>query len=92
VTALVAVTFPASVFVTVNERGPVVAVESAVTTTRRQLDVPRALVASIGGFYAFKHGSAEFQHLESEVMRCTGQRIGTFQSVYAGKSFEIGGD
>jgi hypothetical protein len=49
VTALVAVTFPASVFVTVNERGPVVAVESAVTTTRRQLDVARALVASIGG-------------------------------------------
>ena len=51
-----------------------------------------ALVASIGGFYAFKRGSAEFQHLEIEVLRCTGQRIGTFQSVYAGKSFEIGGD
>lgn len=51
-----------------------------------------ALVTSIGGFYAFKHGSAEFQHLESEVLRCTGRRIGTFQSVYAGKSFEIGGD
>ena len=51
-----------------------------------------ASIASIGGFYAFKHGSAEFKHLESEVMRCTGQRIGTFQSVYAGKSFEIGGD
>ena len=51
-----------------------------------------ALVTSIGGFYAFKHGSAEFKHLESEVMRCTGRRIGTFQSVYAGRSFEIGGD
>jgi len=50
-----------------------------------------APVASIGGFYAFKHGSAEFKHLESEVMRCTGRRIGTFQSVYAGKSFLIGG-
>jgi hypothetical protein len=51
-----------------------------------------ALVTSIGGFYAFKHGSVEFKHLESEVMRCTGRHIGTFQSVYAGKSFVIGGD
>ena len=49
-----------------------------------------AVVASIGGFYAFKHGSAEFRHLESEVTRCTGRRIGTFQSVYAGRSFVIG--
>jgi len=58
----------------------------------RVLGAGDALVASIGGFYAFKHGSAEFKHLESEVMRCTGRHIGTFQSVYAGKSFEIGGD
>lgn len=50
-----------------------------------------AVVTSIGGFYAFKHGSAEFKHLESEVMRCTGRHIETFQSVYAGRSFEIGG-
>ena len=51
-----------------------------------------ALVSSIGGFYAFKHGSAQFRHLETEVMRCTGRDIATFQSVYAGGSFEIGGD
>ena len=51
-----------------------------------------ALVTSIGGFYAFKHGSAEFRHLETEVMRCTGRHIDTFRSVYAGRSFEIGGD
>lgn len=50
-----------------------------------------ALVTSIGGFYAFKHGSPEFKHLESEVMRCTGRRIESFQSVYAGRLFEIGG-
>jgi hypothetical protein len=49
-----------------------------------------APVSSIGGFYAFKQGSAEFGHLESEVLRCTGRQIGTFQSVYAGRSFEIG--
>mgnify|MGYP006172429737 CR=1 FL=1 len=36
-----------------------------------------------------KRGSAEFKHLEKEVMRCTGRNIDTFQSVYAGKSFEI---
>jgi hypothetical protein len=48
-----------------------------------------ALVTSIGGFYAFKRGSPEFKHLESEVLRCTGRHIDTFQSVYAGKSFEI---
>jgi hypothetical protein len=51
-----------------------------------------ALVTSIGGFYAFKRGSAEFRHLEDEVLRCTGRNIENFQSVYAGHSFEIGGD
>jgi hypothetical protein len=51
-----------------------------------------ARVTSIGGFYAFKRGSAEYRHLESEVMRCTGRPIETFRSVYAGRSFEIGGD
>jgi hypothetical protein len=51
-----------------------------------------ALVSSIGGFYAFKRGSAEFKHLEQEVMRCTGRNIENFQSVYAGNSFQAGGD
>jgi hypothetical protein len=51
-----------------------------------------ALVSSIGGFYAFKRGSAEFKHLEQEVMRCTGRTIEHFQSVYAGNAFEVGGD
>jgi len=51
-----------------------------------------ALVTSIGGFYAFKRGSAEFRHLEDEVLRCTGRNIENFQSVYAGHSFEIGGE
>lgn len=51
-----------------------------------------ALVSSIGGFYAFKRGSAEFKHLEQEVMRCTGRDIEHFQSVYAGNSFEVGGE
>ena len=41
-------------------------------------------VSSIGGFYAFKRGSAEFKHLEDEVLRCTGCGIENFQSVYAG--------
>jgi hypothetical protein len=49
-----------------------------------------ALVTSIGGFYAFKRGSAEFRHLEDEVLRCTGRTIENFQSVYAGHTFEIG--
>jgi hypothetical protein len=48
-----------------------------------------APVTSIGGFGAFKRGSAEFKHLESEVMRCTGRCIDTFRSVSAGKSFEF---
>jgi hypothetical protein len=52
----------------------------------------QALVSSIGGFYAFKRGSAEFKHLEQEVMRCTGRSIEHFQSVYAGNSFEVGGE
>jgi hypothetical protein len=52
----------------------------------------RALVTSIGGFYAFKRGSAEFKHLESEVRRCTGRNIGRFQSAYAADHFEVGGD
>jgi hypothetical protein len=49
-----------------------------------------ATISSIGGFYAFKRGSAEFRHLEREVRRCTGRPIENFQSVYAGHSFEIG--
>ena len=49
-----------------------------------------ALVASIGGFYAFKRGSAEFKHLEKEVRRCTGRDIERFHSEYAGHRFVIG--
>jgi hypothetical protein len=51
-----------------------------------------ASVSTIGGFYAFKRGSAEFRHLEDEVMRCTGRSIENFQSVYAGQRFEVGGE
>lgn len=51
-----------------------------------------AMVASIGGFYAFKRGSAEFRHLEDEVKRCTGRNIEHFQSVYSGNAFEIGAE
>lgn len=51
-----------------------------------------ALVTSIGGFYAFKRGSAEFRHLEDAVLRCTGRNIEHFQSVYAGHAFEVGGN
>jgi hypothetical protein len=51
-----------------------------------------APVSTIGGFYAFKRGSAEFKHLEAEVMRCTGRSIENFQSVYAGRSFQVGGE
>jgi hypothetical protein len=50
----------------------------------------KAPVSSIGGFYAFKRGSAEFKHLEQEVLRCTGRNIEHFQSAYAGNSFEVG--
>jgi len=49
-----------------------------------------ALVTSIGGFYAFKRGSAEFKHLEKEVRRCTGHDIERFHSEYAGHRFVIG--
>lgn len=51
-----------------------------------------APVTSIGGFYAFKRGSAEFRRLEDEILRCTGRSIETFQSAYAGQAFEIGGE
>ncbi len=49
-----------------------------------------AVVRRIGGFYAFRRGSAEFRHLESEVLRCTGRNIESFQSCYAGSRFEVG--
>lgn len=52
--------------------------------------VGNTLMASIGGFYAFKRGSAEFKHLEKEVRRCTGRNIERFQSEYAGHRFVIG--
>ncbi len=47
-------------------------------------------VHRIGGFYAFKRGSVEFRHLETEVLRCTGRTIENFRSVYAGARFDIG--
>lgn len=47
-------------------------------------------VHRIGGFYAFKRGSVEFRHLETEVLRCTGRTIESFRSVYAGARFDIG--
>lgn len=49
-----------------------------------------AVVRRIGGFYAFRRGSAEFRHLETEVLRCTGRTIENFQSSYAGSRFEVG--
>ena len=49
-----------------------------------------AKVTAIGGFYAFKRGSAEFKHLEKEVRRCTGRDIEGFQSEYAGHRFVVG--
>jgi hypothetical protein len=49
-----------------------------------------AAVARIGGYYAFRRGSAEFRHLESEVLRCTGRAIATFTSQYAGQDFSFG--
>ena len=48
-----------------------------------------ALVTSIGGFYAFRRGSHEYQHLEDEVMRCTLREIGSFHSISAESLFEI---
>ena len=56
----------------------------------RQFMSVAMLVTSIGGFYAFKRGSAEFKHLEKEVRRCTGRGIDRFQSEYAGHRFVIG--
>ena len=49
-----------------------------------------ALVRRIGGFYAFRRGSVEYRHLESEVLRHTGKTIENFQSSYAGSRFEVG--
>jgi hypothetical protein len=49
-----------------------------------------ANVARIGGYYAFRRGSAEFRHLESEVLRCTGRAIAAFESQFAEHAFEIG--
>jgi hypothetical protein len=48
-----------------------------------------AQVTSIGGFYAFRRGSLEFQHLEDEVRRCTRRGIQDFQSLSADSLFEI---
>jgi hypothetical protein len=49
-----------------------------------------ARVARIGGFYAFKRGSPEFKHLQSEVLRCTGRAIENFVSQFAAQDFELG--
>ncbi|HUQ12529.1 MAG TPA: hypothetical protein VM146_19645 [Steroidobacteraceae bacterium] len=46
-------------------------------------------VHRIGGFYAFRRGSVEYRHLESEVRRCTGHAIGHFQSLPVGDSLVL---
>lgn len=46
-------------------------------------------VHRIGGFYAFRRGSVEYRHLESEVRRCTGQPIGEFRSLKVGHSLVL---
>ena len=53
---------------------------------------PQVPVTSIGGFYAFKRGSLEFQHLEREVWRFTGCSIEHFYGAYAEEQFEVGMD
>jgi hypothetical protein len=47
-----------------------------------------AVVQSIGGYYAFRRGSGEFQHLEDEVRRATGCAIGRFESASAATEFQ----
>jgi hypothetical protein len=46
-------------------------------------------VHRIGGFYAFRRGSVEYRHLESEVRRCTGHAIGHFQTLQVGNSLVL---
>jgi hypothetical protein len=46
-------------------------------------------VHRIGGFYAFRRGTAEYRHLQSEVQRCTGQAIELFQSLQVGTSLVL---
>jgi hypothetical protein len=49
-------------------------------------------VGSLGGIFAFKRGSAEFQLLEREVLRCTGCSIEHFHGTYAEDHFDVGLD
>jgi hypothetical protein len=49
-----------------------------------------APVARIGGYYAFRQGTAEFRHLESQVRMCTGHGIGRFRRFQAANSFDLG--
>ncbi len=58
----------------------------------RVAGAPQVPVTSIGGFYAFKSGSLEFQHLEREVRRFTGCSIEHFYGAYAEDQFEVGMD
>lgn len=48
-----------------------------------------ALITSIGGYYAFRRGSGEYQHLEDEVKRATGCVIGRFESALAAGEFQV---
>jgi hypothetical protein len=51
-----------------------------------------ALITSMGGYYAFRRGSREFQHLEDEVLRATGCVIGRFENALAAGEFRVGND
>ena len=48
-------------------------------------------IINIGGAYAYKQESSQYQTLDSQVYRNTGKRINLFQGRYGGKEFTVGG-
>lgn len=49
-------------------------------------------VTNMGRIYAYQRDSSEYENLQREVIRWTGQPIGIFQGKYRGASFTVGGN
>lgn len=51
----------------------------------------QARILRLGSDYAYERSSPQYQKLDDKVYRFLGRRIGTFQGLYEGENFSVGG-
>jgi len=51
----------------------------------------QARIVRLGSLYAYERGSSKYAQLDDSVNKFIGKRIGTFQGLYEGENFSVGG-